>query len=103
MLFFEITLSVPYRLLCVRSIPKLVNGCFKRLALGTYRYMNPLALFLLDRLFLRENLLLKNKKTLLWVKVCSCKCLLFFFCLACNLEYCQVINRCNYTLETLNL
>lgn len=101
MLFFEITLSISSRLLCMHSIAKLGNGCLKNPALGAYRYVSPLALFPLDKIFFRENLLFQNKKnSSLRVKVYSCKCVSF---LTCTIEYCQVINGCNYALEVLNL
>lgn len=48
MLFFKITLSMPFQLLCMRSLTKLVGSYFKNPVLGTYRYVRTLALFLLD-------------------------------------------------------
>lgn len=49
----------------MHSIAKLGNGCLKNPALGSYRYVSPLALFPLDKIFFRENLLFQNKKKLL--------------------------------------
>lgn len=60
MLFFEITLSVSAHLLCVHSFAKLVNVAFKNLALDTDRGVSLFALFPLDSIFFRENLLFEK-------------------------------------------